>query len=276
MIDIGGLTSSKRIEIFKSRVSPVQVSWLAYCNTIGFKNIDYLIADNNLIKSEENHYSEKIIKLKDIWNAHSGFDFKRDFSETPAKKNNYITYGSFNNFLKISDETVNVWSEILKKSQNSKLILKSSNNCFPKRIIDIFKKNGVLNSIEFYNRVDYPSINEHLNLYRKIDIALDTFPFNGVTTSFEALWCGIPVLTMSGYNFNSRCGSSILKNANLDQLISKKPEDYIVKALELSNNIDKLSILRRDIFDRILNTPLFDTKKFASNFGSSLLEIYKR
>ena len=252
------------------------VSWLAYCNTIGFKNIDYLIADNNLIKSEENHYSEKIIKLKDIWNAHSGFDFKRDFSETPAKKNNYITYGSFNNFLKISDETVYVWSEILKKSQNSKLILKSSNNSFPKRIIDIFKKNGVLNSIEFYNRVDYPSINEHLNLYRKIDIALDTFPFNGVTTSFEALWCGIPVLTMSGYNFNSRCGSSILKNANLDQLISKNPEDYIVKALELSNNIDKLSILRRDIFDRILNTPLFDTKKFASNFGSSLLEIYKR
>ena len=276
LIDIGGLTSSKRIEIFKSRVSPVQVSWLAYCNTIGFKNIDYLIADNNLIKSEENHYSEKIIKLKEIWNAHSGFDFKRDFSDTPAKKNNYITYGSFNNFLKISDETVYVWSEILKKSQNSKLILKSSNNSFPKRIIDIFKKNGVLNSIEFYNRVDYPSINEHLNLYRKIDIALDTFPFNGVTTSFEALWCGIPVLTMSGYNFNSRCGSSILKNANLDQLISKKPEDYIVKALELSNNIDKLSILRRDIFDRILNTPLFDTKKFASNFGSSLLEIYKR
>ena len=192
------------------------------------------------------------------------------------KKNNYITYGSFNNFLKISDETVYVWSEILKKSQNSKLILKSSNNSFPKRIIDIFKKNGVLNSIEFYNRVDYPSLNEHLNLYRKIDIALDTFPFNGVTTSFEALWCGIPVLTMLGYNFNSRCGSSILKNANLDQLISKNPEDYIVKALELSNNIDKLSTLRRDIFDRILNTPLFDTKKFASNFGSSLLEIYKR
>ena len=113
-------------------------------------------------------------------------------------------------------------------------------------------------------------------MYRKIDIALDTFPFNGVTTSFEALWCGIPVLTMSGYNFNSRCGSSILKNANLDQLISKNPEDYIVKALELSNNIDKLSTLRRDIFDRILNTPLFDTKEFASNFGSSLLEIYKR
>ena len=117
LIDIGGLTSSKRIEIFKSRVSPLQITWLAYCNTIGFKNIDYLIADDNLIKDEERFYSEKIIKLNNIWNAHSGFDFKREFSVTPAKKNNYITYGSFNNFLKISDETAYAWSEILKNSE---------------------------------------------------------------------------------------------------------------------------------------------------------------
>ena len=276
LIDIGGLTSSKRIEIFKSRVSPLQITWLAYCNTIGFKNIDYLIADEHLIKDEERFYSEKIIKLNNIWNAHSGFDFKREFSVTPAKKNNYITYGSFNNFLKISDETAYAWSEILKKTQNAKLILKSSNNCFPKRIIEIFKKNKVYDLIEFYNRTDYPSLKEHLNLYKKIDIALDTFPYNGVTTSFEALWCGIPVLTVLGYNFNSRCGSSILKNANLDQLILKNSEEYIEKALELSNNINQLSILRKDIFDRISNTPLFDSKKFASNFGRSLLEVYKR
>ena len=276
LIDIGGLTSSKRIEIFKSRVSPLQITWLAYCNTIGFKNIDYLIADDHLIKDDERFYSEKIIKLNNIWNAHSGFDFKREFSETPAKKNNYITYGSFNNFLKISDETAYAWSEILKKTQNAKLILKSSNNCFPKRVIEIFKKNKVYELIEFYNRADYPSLKEHLNLYKKIDIALDTFPYNGVTTSFEALWCGIPVLTVLGYNFNSRCGSSILKNANLDQLILKNSEEYIEKALELSNNINELSILRKDIFDRILNTPLFDSKKFASNFGRSLLEVYKR
>ena len=276
LIDIGGLTSSKRIEIFKSRVSPLQITWLAYCNTIGFKNIDYLIADDHLIKDEERFYSEKIIKLNNIWNAHSGFDFIREFSETPAKKNNYITYGSFNNFLKISDETAYAWSEILKKTQNAKLILKSSNNCFPKRIIEIFKKNKVYDLIEFYNRTDYPSLKEHLNLYKKIDIALDTFPYNGVTTSFEALWCGIPVLTVLGYNFNSRCGSSILKNANLDQLILKNSEEYIEKALELSNNINELSILRKDIFDRILNTPLFDSKKFASNFSRSLLEVYKR
>ena len=132
--------------------------------------------------------------------------------------------------------------------QNAKLILKSSNNCFPKRIIEIFKKNKVYDLIEFYNRADYPSLKEHLKLYKKIDIALDTFPYNGVTTSFEALWCGIPVLTVLGYNFNSRCGSSILKNANLDQLILKNSEEYIKKALELSNNINQLSILRKDIF----------------------------
>ncbi len=276
LVDIGGLTSSKRIEIFKSRVSPMQISWLAYCNTIGFKNIDYLIADENLIKKEENFYSEKIIKLKNIWNAHSGFEFKRNSSETPAKKNNYITYGSFNNFLKISPETAYAWSEILKKSKNSKLILKSSNNSYPKTIIDIFKLNGVLDSIEFYNRMDYPSLNEHLNLYKKVDIALDTFPYNGVTTTFEALWNGVPTLTVSGYNFNSRCGSSILKNANLSEFVLKNPKEYVAKALDLSNDINNLSILRKDIFNKILDTPLFDTKKFASNFGKSLLKVYQR
>ena len=89
---------------------------------------------------------------------------------------------------------------------------------------------------------------DHLNLYKKVDIALDTFPYNGVTTSFEAIWMGVPVLTMAGYNFNSRCGESINKNLNMEQLIAKDEDDYVSKAVDLSNNREKYINLRKSIF----------------------------
>ena len=121
LVDLLGLFHADRIEIFNSRISPLQVSWLGYPNTVGFSNIDYLISDKNLIKDgEEKFYSEKILKLSEIWNCHSGFEFDRKLLETPVKLNKYITFGSFNNFLKISNEVLEVWSEILKKTKNSK------------------------------------------------------------------------------------------------------------------------------------------------------------
>ena len=130
LIDLIGFTNTNRLEIFNSRIAPIQISWLAYCNTTGLGTMDYLIADRNLIYDEEdNQYSEKIIKLPDIWNSHSGFEFDRNFCELPALSNKNFTFGSFNNFRKISDETIDVWSEILKRTENSLLILKSSEFC---------------------------------------------------------------------------------------------------------------------------------------------------
>ena len=154
---------------------------------------------------------QKILKLPDIWNVHSGFDFERNFNETPFIKNGYITFGSFGNFRKISDEVIETWSNILKKIDNSKLVLKSSVNYENTILIDKFKKNGLEKRIKIYERSEFSNLKDHLNLYKNIDIALDTFPYNGVTTTFEALWMGVPVIGIKGYNFNSRCGESILK-----------------------------------------------------------------
>ena len=277
LVDLLGLFHADRIEIFNSRISPLQVSWLGYPNTVGFSNIDYLISDKNLIKDgEEKFYSEKILKLSEIWNCHSGFEFDRKLLETPVKLNKYITFGSFNNFLKISNEVLEVWSEILKKTKNSKLILKSSLNVNNNIIYEKFKKFGVHNSIKIYESSNFKDIKDHINLYKKIDIALDTFPYNGVTTTFEALWSGVPVISMKGYNMNSRCGESILKNGKIDSLISENKKDYITKALYYSKNIDKLEELRLKIFNNILNSPLFNSKKFSIEYQNKLLSVYNR
>ena len=276
LIDVMSITHPERIGIFNNRVSPLQISWLAYCNTVGSDKIDYLIADTNLVRdNEEKYYTEKIIKLSNIWSTHSGFDLNRVCQESPLLKNKYITFGSFNNFMKISNEVIDTWSKILKKIDNSKLILKSSEKYNYEILIRKFEKYGVDHMIQILDKKNFENIEDHLNLYKKIDIALDTFPYTGVTTTFEALWMGVPVLSLKGHNFKSRCGESILKNANLDYLICSNKNEYIQKAYDLSTNINLLTEMRTDIFNNILDTDLFNNKKYALEFEKILLEKYK-
>jgi len=277
LIDLMGVTSPDRIEIFNNRVCPIQISWLGYCNTMGFDSIDYILADKNLIKEDEKkYYSEKILELPDIWNVHSGFDFDRNFNETPFIRNNYITFGSFGNFRKISDEVIEAWSNILKKVDNSKLVLKSSVNYENTILIDKFKKYGLEKRIKIYERLEFSNLKDHLNLYKNIDIALDTFPYNGVTTTFEALWMGVPVIGIKGYNFNSRCGESILKNASLNSFIASDKQNYVDKALYFSENINLLKKERNKLFDQVLFSPIFNSKQFGIDFSKCLYELFRK
>lgn len=274
LIDLMGITSDSRLQIIKNRVASKQILWCGYCNTTGVDEMDFIIADKNLIyESEHNLYREKILYLPNIWNCHSGINFKRSFNEAPSTQNNNITFGSFNNFNKISDNVIKTWSEILKTVKNSKLILKSSSPTMTSSLSNKFEKENVLESIEFEPHVK--NFDEHMRHYKKIDIALDTFPYNGVTTSFEAIWMGVPVLTMQGYNFNSRCGESINKNLNLNCLIAKDEQDYILKAKEFSN-YDKLSKIRKKIFDDAFLSPLFDEKNFSKDFFNLLKSVYSK
>ena len=274
LIDLMGITSDSRLQIIKNRVASKQILWCGYCNTTGVDEMDFIIADKNLIyESEHNLYREKILYLPNIWNCHSGINFKRSFNEAPSTQNNNITFGSFNNFNKISDNVIKTWSEILKTVKNSKLILKSSSPTMTSSLLNKFEKENVLESIEFEPHVK--NFDEHMRHYKKIDIALDTFPYNGVTTSFEAIWMGVPVLTMQGYNFNSRCGESINKNLNLNCLIAKDEQDYIFKAKEFSN-YDKLSKIRKKIFDDVFLSPLFDEKNFSKDFFNLLKSVHSK
>ena len=275
IIDLMGIMSENRIALLKNRLAPIQISWLGYCNTTGLKNMDYIISDRNLIYSgEEKLYTEKIIFLPKIWNCHVGFDLEIKSYPTPFKNNKYITFGSFNNFNKINLNVAEVWSKILKNVKNSKLILKSSKTLNMDKLKELFKKNSVLESVSFFER--NLSFEEHLNLYQKIDIALDTFPYNGVTTSFEAIWMNVPVLTMKGFNFNSRCGESINKNIGIDYLIAKDEREYIDKAIELSKDVEKLTSIRNKIFNEVTSNSLFDKNKFSLEFFRSLETVYNQ
>ncbi len=275
IIDLNGFSSNHRLSLFKSRLAPIQVSWCGYTNTIGLNEMDYLMVDKNLIKpQEENLYSEKIIYLPNIWNCHSGYTIRRYENDMPQISNKFITFGCFNNFRKINEDVIEVWSKILKNTKNSRLLLKTSIATSVEFYKKKFNKYDVLESIIFsdYNK----NFNDHLNEYKKIDIALDTFPWNGVTTSFESIWMNVPVIVMEGYNFNSRCGFSINKNLNLSSLIAKNKEDYVNKAVSLAQDKEMLLKIRKNLFVNALNSPLFDKKKFSEEFFSSLEKILSK
>ena len=273
LIDINDILQG-RVEMFNSRICKLQISWLGYNNTIGLNHSDYLIADKNLIlEKEKDLYKEKIIYLDGIWNSHSGINIKRKYNQMPSQKSDFFTLGSFNNYSKISDDTVMVWSEILKKIKNSQLILKSSAAYSEIHFKMLFEKEGILNKVIFENRSN--DFEQHINLYRDIDLCLDTFPYTGVTTTCEALWMNVPVISMAGFNFNSRCGESILINSNLKNLVAKNKDGYISKVVSFANDLNKLEQTRKFIFDEVLKTNTFNTKKFAANFWKSILDTYK-
>ncbi len=275
LIHLGGLFDRSRLAVIKNRAATVQISWMNI-NTTGVKNMDYLIADKNLIKKEEEiYYSEKIIYMPNIWNIHSGFKEKKlNDSYKEIKIDKEITFGSFNNFDKLSDKVILVWSKILKNIKNSKLILRSSNNINKEYTYSRFKEFSVHEKIEIQDHIEDELA--HLSSYNKIDIALDTFPTPGMITTFEALWMGVPVIIMKGFNLCSRAGESIMKNINMEDLICENEEDYVSKAIELSNNINDLNSIRKKIYYEVKNSRIFDYEIFNKEFENLILNINKK
>tara|TARA_B100000073_G_scaffold165646_1_gene137156 strand:+ start:455 stop:2113 length:1659 start_codon:yes stop_codon:yes gene_type:complete len=277
LIDLAGFTLGNRINLFKKRSAPVQVLWLGYCNSLGIKNMDYIIADKNLIKEKEkDFYTEKILYMPKIWNALSKPKAIPNINFDIYEKRDKFCFGSLNNFLKISDKTIKVWSKILNLT-GSCLILKSSSNDskdIKENLLNKFSKENVnLDNITILDTLKNQK--DHLECYNKFHLSLDTFPYPGVTTSFESLIMGKPVLTMKGNNFNSRCGESINLNVNLDEFIAENENDYINKAVNFSKSPNRLENLNKDLRKKVLSSPLFDTETFSEDLQSIFLDIIR-
>jgi len=269
LFDLAGYFLDNKISIFKNRSAPIQVSWCGYTNTTGLDEMDYIIADPYVIKlEEEKFYTEKILRLPSIWNSHSGLQIERKLNETPMKKNNYITFCSFNNFSKISELNVKTWSKALRKIKNSKLLLKPSGKINYQKLYKMFENEKVLNQIIFLKNEN--NFKDHINQYNKVDIALDTFPYNGATTSFEAIWMGVPVLTIKGNNFVGRYGESINTNLGIKNLIVENEDEYINTMIDFANDLKKVENMRDLVFKNALNSTLFDSMNFTRELEKAM------
>ena len=268
LFDLSGFTQGNRLEVVAKRCAKTQIIWLGYNNTLCLQNVDYLIADKNLIKpNEENLYKEKILYMPNIWNSLSVPEKLPDIDNKLKLKSSKFTLCSFNNFHKLSDKTIETWSKILSHN-NTQILLKDSlqgGEDLKENVIKKFLKNNVnLEQLIFLENQE--TIYDHLKLYNKVNLALDTFPYPGVTTSCEAILMGVPVLTLRGFNFNSRCGESIMKNLNMEEMIADNEFDYIDKAISIMNDKNFTERNGINLRKKALSSPLFDMNTFANNF----------
>jgi predicted O-linked N-acetylglucosamine transferase (SPINDLY family) len=194
--------------------------------------------------------------------------------ELPHKNRGHITFGSFNNISKLTPEIIKVWSKILNAVPQSQLLLK--NSLVSQNInhyAQLFKQEGISEDrIEYYGRL--PSNHEHLELYGAIDIGLDPFPYNGVTTTCEALWMGVPVISLAGDRHAGRVGASILTNVGLTDFIAQDIDGYIQLAVEMAANPTYLQEIRRGLRKRMLDSPLCDARSFASDIEKAYQDMW--
>jgi predicted O-linked N-acetylglucosamine transferase (SPINDLY family) len=269
LIDLDGYSKNNRLAIFTNKPASIQISWCGYLNSTGIEGIDYLIADPYVIDSNiEKKYTEQILRLPEIFTNMSIPAFDTSINKKiPAVYNKYLTFGSFNNALKLNANVIKIWSEILCRIKGSKLILldkRFEDVDYQEYIRNFFLINGV-NKMQilfegFKNRKNV------MESYNRIDIALDPFPYGGMTTSMEAIYMGVPVFTMVGDSFLSRVTYSLNKNLGLEEYIASNEQEYISKIMNISNNIDKIQDTKKFLLDNRNNFILFSPKKFAKQF----------
>ena len=280
LIDLSGYTGDNRIGVFALRAAPIQINWAAYLASIGIKEIDYILGDTVVTPLSHQHkYSENILQLKKIWSCLSVSDLKnlKVVNKTPAINNKYITFGSFSNANKINKKVLNAWLKILNNVPNSKLFLKSFEfeiTSQVARIKSFFIKNNI-NS----NRIliEKPSDRlELLNSYNNIDIVLDTFPYSGGTTNFEASWMCVPILTLKGDYFVSKCGESINSSLNMKEWIAHDIDSYVNKSIVFSKDFSILNQIKNKLILHSRNSDLFNSEKFSLDFSEILKTTWKK
>ena len=275
LIDLSGHTAANRLGVFALKPAPVQLTWLGYCGTTGLNEIDYIIADEISIKPDEEHwYSEKVLRLAGSYACMSPLPNLQLPSSPPIVEHGYCTFGCFNNLAKIDEKLVKTWSNVLLAVDRSKLLLKSRQFADHKACqttADLFLKFGVDPKRLIFESAEIRY--NYLRTYQFVDIALDPFPYPGFTTSLEALWMGVPVLTMRGGRFIQRNGEGILTRIGLDEWIAIDEDDYILKAICFGNDANKISSLRKTIRQRLSQSPLMDMDNFAKQFAALLSKV---
>jgi protein O-GlcNAc transferase len=275
LIDLTQHMARNRLPVFVEKPAPVQISWLAYPGGSGMRAMDYRFTDPYLEKPQTQNPSdvEEPLGLPDTfwcYDPRSG----QPVSESPALSEGFITFGSLNNFCKVSGAALELWARVLRGVARSRLMLLVPRGDCRQRVVDILKRHGV--ESDRIVPLDFQPRDKYLATYGQIDIALDTFPYNGHTTSLDALWMGVPVVTRVGTRCVGRGGWSQLCNLGFSQWAARSDEEFVKIAIRLAENRGHLVEVRRSLRGRMENSPLMRAKLFARGVEEAYRRAWKR
>lgn len=276
LLDLAGHTGDSRLSLFACKPAPVQAAWLGYFATTGVAEIDYLLGDPNVCPpGEESHFTETVLRLPETYLCFTPPDVDVSINALPALTNGYITFGCFNNIGKLTDAVIATWSRILQQLPHSRLLLKArqlgdADMCIHLR--ERFTAHGITGERLMLEgptpRKDY------LQAYQRLDIVLDPFPYPGGTTTMEALWMSVPVLTLRGNRMLSHAGENIMRNVGLPEWIAENQADYVTKAAGFAADLDALATLRARLRAQTLASPMFDAPRFSHFFEEALWSMW--
>jgi protein O-GlcNAc transferase len=279
LIDLAGHSAGNRLLAFAEKPTPVQVTYLGYPNTTGLSAIDYRLTDAYADPPgmTEQFHSEKLLRLPQTFLCFRPSEKSPPVSPLPAEAAGQITFGCFNGLPKFTAMIVGVWSEILHRLPQSRLMVKNyslADAAGRRRLLELFENAGIP-----ADRLDVrgwiAASDDHLSLYNKVDIALDTYPYHGTTTTCEALWMGVPVITLAGNPHRSRVGISILSNVGLPELIAQTPDQFVQLALDLAGDLPRLAEMRSGLREKMRQSPLMDAPRFARNVEAAYRQIWR-
>lgn len=278
LLDMSGHTSRNRLPVFAWKPAPVQATWLGYFATTGLAEMDYALADPYVVPAgEEDQFTEAVWRLPESYLCFTPPAVDLDVGPLPALATGTVTYGSFNNLAKMNDAVVALWARVLHAAPGSRLFLKTKQLSSPATCESTrqrFQTHGIAAERLI---LEGPSPrHELLAAYNRVDVALDPFPYPGGTTSVEAMWMGVPVITRRGDRFLSRVGESIAFNAGLCDSVASDNDDYVAKAASYASGLQGLAALRGNLRALVMGSPLFDAPRFARHFETALFGMWQQ
>ena len=271
LIDLAGHTGGNSMGIFSRRAAPLQLTWLGYFGTTGLAEIDYIIADAVVLPAQhEQYYTEQPLRLADSYLCFEPPQFELDITDPPGERNGYITFGCFNNRAKITAQSIELWAQVLRAVPDSRLLLKCPQLEDPAQrsaLLEAFGSAGIAaERLEMRGKTDR---RQHLQSYRDVDLALDTVPYGGGTTTAEALWMGVPVITLLGNTWVGRVSASILQAADLPDFVAKSDTEFVDKARTWAAGDAPLSRLRHQLRRNLSASALCDAGKFTGQLEAA-------
>jgi predicted O-linked N-acetylglucosamine transferase (SPINDLY family) len=279
LVDLAGHTGKHRLGVFARKPAPVQISWLGYAGTTGVRAIDYRFTDAiaDPAPDADALACERLIRLPHGFLTYAPRQDSPPIGPPPSATAGVVTFGSFNNLAKVNDRVVACWARLLADVPDSRLLLKFYQlGDAPTRQAHLDRLIAAGIAPERVTlEPGIPNWTAHMARYDAVDVALDPFPYNGTTTTCEALWMGVPVITLAGDRHAGRVGASLLTRVGLDDLITRDVDDYVAKAAALAADAARRAALRASLRARFIASPLGDARAFARDVEAAYREVWR-